>query len=93
MEEYDNPTLLDYLTGRQKKQRGLAYEKQSFIRTPSHHSGKAPSLSTAQSQIELRKEITLDCPHCSQNLDVPQEMVGVEFQCPACRKEIQIQEG
>lgn len=35
--------------------------------------------------------LNFDCPHCSQNLDVPQEFMGQTIQCPACNKQIKIE--
>jgi len=38
-------------------------------------------------------DINFDCPHCSQNLDAPEDMMGVEIECPACGETITIADG
>lgn len=91
MADYDNPTLLDYLKGRHKKQSGLAFEKQSFVRPASRPSRPPIPLPVPARVPQARSDINLDCPHCGQNLDVPGEMVGTAFRCPSCRGEIQLE--
>lgn len=35
-------------------------------------------------------DINFDCPHCGQNLDAPEDLAGVEIECPACSKTVAI---
>jgi DNA-directed RNA polymerase subunit RPC12/RpoP len=35
-------------------------------------------------------DINFDCPQCGQNLDAPEDMVGLFIECPACTKVIQV---
>lgn len=38
-------------------------------------------------------DINFNCPHCSQNLNGPEEMAGHTIECPSCQKEFQIPGG
>lgn len=38
-------------------------------------------------------DINFNCPHCSQNLNGPEEMAGQTIECPVCQKEFQIPGG
>lgn len=35
-------------------------------------------------------DINFDCPQCGQNLDAPEDMVGLFIECPACTKVVQV---
>lgn len=35
-------------------------------------------------------DINFDCPQCGQNLDAPEDMIGLFIECPACTKVIQV---
>lgn len=35
-------------------------------------------------------DMKLDCPHCNQSLEVPDEMLGEAFDCPECGQSIQL---
>ncbi len=35
-------------------------------------------------------DINFDCPLCQQNLDAPEDMTGMEIECPACGKKVRI---
>jgi membrane associated rhomboid family serine protease len=101
MAHYDNPTLLDYLRGKHKAQQGLAFEKQSFRRPPK--SRQEPSLPPPsrrpphplpppEKTAKVSPDINLDCPHCGQSLEVPEELIGSAFQCPSCNGEIELED-
>lgn len=51
----------------------------------------APEPAAADVSAPVQGDINLDCPHCAQNMDVPPEMIGVEFKCPACNGSILIE--
>lgn len=34
--------------------------------------------------------VKIECPHCSQPIEAPSEMIGMEIKCPGCAKTIQI---
>lgn len=36
------------------------------------------------------KDVNFDCPACRQNLDAPEDMVGLFIECPSCGKVIKI---
>jgi hypothetical protein len=38
-------------------------------------------------------DINFDCPHCGQNLNGPEEVVGETIECPVCKKSFQIPGG
>ncbi|MFC1498061.1 rhomboid family intramembrane serine protease [Verrucomicrobiota bacterium] len=92
MASYDNPTLLDYMSGEHNLRKGLAHEKESFIR-PKLTSSYMESTGRSKKSDEnlILSDINMDCPHCSQNLDIPQEMIGAAFQCPSCNGTIQLE--
>lgn len=35
-------------------------------------------------------DLNFNCPQCGQNLDAPEDMVGLFIECPACAKIIKI---
>lgn len=35
-------------------------------------------------------DINFDCAFCQQNLDAPEDMAGMEIECPACGKTIRV---
>lgn len=35
-------------------------------------------------------DINFDCPFCKQNLDAPEDMTGMDIECPACGKSLKI---
>ena len=35
-------------------------------------------------------DYSFNCPHCQQELEIPQDMIGEECECPACNKHIQL---
>lgn len=35
-------------------------------------------------------DVNFDCPQCGQNLDAPEDMVGLFIECPACSKIIKV---
>jgi hypothetical protein len=35
-------------------------------------------------------DINFDCPFCKQNLDAPEDMTGMNIECPSCSKAIRI---
>ena len=35
-------------------------------------------------------DTNFDCPQCGQNLDAPEDMIGLFIECPACCKVIQV---
>lgn len=92
MAQYDNPTLLDYMSRR--KGGGDA-----SLRTRSSATESLPDRSRIHRYAEASilpspapKDINLDCPHCAQNLEVPAALIGQAFVCPACGGGIQLQE-
>ena len=92
MASYDNPTLLDYMTGNNKSRTGLGFEKESFIRPSLISSYQKTSGKILKSDmVSVDSDVNMDCPHCSQNMDVPSEMIGKEFQCPSCDGSILIE--
>ena len=38
--------------------------------------------------IHTMPDITFNCPHCNQSLEVPESLVGSTIFCPACQKSI-----
>ena len=36
------------------------------------------------------RDINFDCPQCGQNLDAPEDMIGLFIECPACAKVIRV---
>jgi membrane associated rhomboid family serine protease len=97
MADYDNPTLLDYLSGAHRRRAGLTYEKQSFRPTPAGERGavrsaRPPVRPPARAEPEP-PALSIHCPHCSQALDIPAELIGKKIQCPACHGEIALEAG
>ena len=49
---------------------------------------------TAINDAGLRKTepplVKLSCPHCSQHIEVPEELLGQNIDCPTCKRRIQI---
>ena len=89
MSRHDNPTLLDYMTGLKRdgsRPRPAATAEQA--------GGLAThrAAATMAGHAAVTQDINLDCPHCAQNLDVPEEMMGEVFSCPACAGVIQLEE-
>jgi hypothetical protein len=35
-------------------------------------------------------DINFDCPFCKQNLDAPEDMAGMNIECPACGRIIRV---
>jgi hypothetical protein len=35
-------------------------------------------------------DLNFDCPQCGQNLDAPEDMIGLFIECPACTKIIKV---
>ena len=35
-------------------------------------------------------DVNFNCPQCGQNLDAPEDMVGLFIECPACSKIIKV---
>lgn len=35
-------------------------------------------------------DVNFDCPFCGQNLDAPEDLVGMNVPCPACGKIIRV---
>jgi membrane associated rhomboid family serine protease len=90
MANYDNPTILDYVGGKRRVKRGTEYERQSFVSAPRR--APAPPVPPPPAKpAAASRNINMDCPHCSQNLDVPQDMIGMAFPCPSCQGGIQLE--
>jgi membrane associated rhomboid family serine protease len=91
MESYDNPTLLDYLADNRDRER-LARPKPA--RPAAHSSGSGPAMKPLPARVPpARRSLDLDCPHCNRRLEVPVDVFGTVFVCPACAKEIELREG
>jgi DNA-directed RNA polymerase subunit RPC12/RpoP len=39
---------------------------------------------------DVMADINFNCPQCGQNLDAPEDMLGLFVECPACSKIIKI---
>ena len=57
---------------------------------PPSERAATPEKSEAHQQPEQFTNI--DCPHCAQNLDMPTDMIGISFACPACAKQILVEQ-
>ncbi len=93
MADFDNPTLLDYLQGKHKARQTLAEERKSFRRSSTTALSSVPPPRPRPAPAVTPADINVDCPHCGQNLDLPPEMLGAVFTCPACHGEIRIEAG
>ncbi len=101
MADYDNSTLLNYFK-RKKEMAAVAYERRSFRTTPAKladlPSLRRPVTPSPQASTKppvspaVKTDLNLDCPHCNQNMDVPQDMIGSSFRCPTCGGEIKLEE-
>lgn len=96
MARYDNPTLLDYMSKRKPQGRSKT-EPQSATRPDAmpelaRSMVSCPAPETAPVPAQATQDINLDCPHCSQNLDVPAAMIGQAFACPTCGRAIELEE-
>ncbi len=92
MAPYDNPTLLDLMSNR-KLQGRSGIELRGAPARPGFRSELAGGTVTRPAPVVApvavpAADVNLDCPHCTQNLDVPAVMIGEEFVCPACGREI-----
>ena len=93
MARYDNPTLLDYF-GKNKQGAQPKDQKPERYNYTSTLAGEMVDRQKTEPRQRppLSQDINFDCPHCSQNLDVSEEMMGRTIICPRCRGEIQLQE-
>lgn len=99
MDHYDNPTLLDYMKGKTPARAGVAFERESFIRpsTLSYQrkpvpAPRKPAPPPVTPPPPPKQVFEADCPHCSQKLNIPQELIGQMIQCPSCNGEITLEE-
>lgn len=96
MARHDNPTLLDYISKRKPQGRSgtgprgatrpdaMSERARNLVSRPAPETAPVPGTGTA--------DVNLDCPHCSQNLDVPAAMMGQAFACPTCGGTIVLKE-
>ena len=93
MEEHDIPSLVDYLS---KKKRAPAPQRQyptcaTAATDLAYNMVSRPTATRAPIPMPVYEpDINVDCPHCSQNMDIPPAMVGQVFACPTCDGELQI---
>ena len=95
MAHYDNPTLLDYMGKREPPANKIQRDDRSYAGSMAEltsHMGLPPRAQTATIAPPVAQDINIDCPHCAQNLDIPAEMMGQAFACPACEGAIELQE-
>jgi membrane associated rhomboid family serine protease len=95
MARYDNPTLLDYMS-RRHPQDGFKTAAKGAMRAPARPElagsrASRPAPQTAPVPNLAAQDLNLDCPHCSQNLDVPVSVIGQAFACPACGGAIELE--
>lgn len=65
------------------------------FRPPASRSAGAPAITPIRPRrlepavvAAAPREVEITCPHCSRTLEVPVEMVGKPFPCPACQGQI-----
>ena len=89
MAEYDNPTLLDLgPPSRTRKSTQAAY--QEVPRGLERHM-PGPRRPDPQPLPPQPRALNVNCPHCSQNLDVPADLLDTPFACPACNGSVQVE--
>ncbi len=95
MAAYDNPTLLDYMGWKKKvrpeRKKGGTMPRHDKVSELAKGMAAASARRPAPPRVQARQDVNLDCPHCSQNLDVPVTMIGQSFACPACEGEIRLE--
>ena len=37
-------------------------------------------------------DLTINCPHCNQELEIPEDLLGQTVECPSCSGSIQLPE-
>jgi membrane associated rhomboid family serine protease len=82
---YDNPTLLDYMRKRTGHDSDL-----HELRTDPELQRSASGPTDRVSSSSLSTTIELACPHCSQHLEVPPDIVGTIFACSVCGGDIEL---
>jgi hypothetical protein len=88
MAEYDNPTLLDYMTGKGEVSYVTA---KTPARTVIEHPRLPSRPPVPAVSPPVRKIVRANCPHCDHVIDISTSRIGSLLVCPACRGEIQIE--
>ncbi|MDD5705734.1 MAG: rhomboid family intramembrane serine protease [Kiritimatiellae bacterium] len=94
MARYDNPTLLEYMTGRKSRRSRAASAPRADAMSELARSMVARvSAATLPPPGSLTKDVKITCPHCARNLSVPAGMLKQPLNCPVCGGAISVETG